>query len=203
MKKNFNYLHHISRWLGQYYGCWCPGPHFNMKMKSYQYRKSHYGDKTILRPSYLHNGISYTGKTTFQYWIRTQAPYVPQTSAAMVLTTQDKEVLIFRDEECQLPASSQFWEVIQNVNIFFMFSKISSSQQWLLSLTLPVTRWQAASAPQWHASTPGQLTIPRAPPSMHLNWRVSYLHRRTFRSRVGGGGRGTVRGRGRDKGRGP
>ena len=38
-------------------------------MTSYQYRKSHCGDKTILRPSYLHNGISYTGKTTSLYWI--------------------------------------------------------------------------------------------------------------------------------------
>ena len=39
-------------------------------MSSYQYRKSHYGDKTILRPFYLHNGISHTGKTTSLYWIR-------------------------------------------------------------------------------------------------------------------------------------
>ena len=38
-------------------------------MPSYQYRQSHRGDKTILRPSYLHNGISYTGKTTSLYWI--------------------------------------------------------------------------------------------------------------------------------------
>ena len=35
----------------------------NIKMSSYQYRNSHCGDKTILRSSYLHNGISYTGKT--------------------------------------------------------------------------------------------------------------------------------------------
>ena len=41
-----------------------------VKMASYQYRKSHCGDKTILRPSYLHNGISYTGKKTSLYWIR-------------------------------------------------------------------------------------------------------------------------------------
>ena len=41
-------------------------------MTSYQYRKSHCGDKTILRPSYLHNGISYTCKTTSLYWIRAQ-----------------------------------------------------------------------------------------------------------------------------------
>ena len=47
-----------------------PGPCFNIKISSYQYRKSHCGDKTILRPSYLHNGISYTGKMTSLYWIR-------------------------------------------------------------------------------------------------------------------------------------
>ena len=44
------------------------GPLFNIKMSSYQYRRFHCGDKTILRPSYLHNGISYTGKTSL-YWI--------------------------------------------------------------------------------------------------------------------------------------
>ena len=43
-----------------------------IKIWSYQYRKSHCGDKTILRPSYLHNGISYTGKMTSLYWIRAQ-----------------------------------------------------------------------------------------------------------------------------------
>ena len=41
-------------------------------MSSYQYRKSHCGDKTILRVSYLHNGISYTGKMASLYWIRAQ-----------------------------------------------------------------------------------------------------------------------------------
>ena len=43
---------------------------FNIRMPSYQHRKSHCGDKTILRPSYLHNGISYAGKTIPLYWIR-------------------------------------------------------------------------------------------------------------------------------------
>ena len=46
------------------------GPWFNKKMSSYQYRKYHCRDETILRPSYLHNGISYTGKMTYFYWIR-------------------------------------------------------------------------------------------------------------------------------------
>ena len=48
-----------------------PGPWFNIKM-SYQYRNSHCGDKTILWPSYLHNGTSFTGKMTFLYWISPQ-----------------------------------------------------------------------------------------------------------------------------------
>ena len=46
-----------------------PGPRFNIKMTSYQYRKSHWGDKTVVRSSYLHNGISYTGKMSSLYWI--------------------------------------------------------------------------------------------------------------------------------------
>ena len=44
-------------------------------MPSCQSRKSHCGDDTILRPSYLHNGISYTGKITSLYWIRAQFPF--------------------------------------------------------------------------------------------------------------------------------
>ena len=49
-----------------------PGPRFNIKMLSYQYRKSHCGDKTVERSSYLHNGISYTGKLTSLYWFSPQ-----------------------------------------------------------------------------------------------------------------------------------
>ena len=49
-----------------------PGPWFNIKMSSYRYRKSHCGDKTVVRSSYLHNGISYTGKMSSLYWIGAQ-----------------------------------------------------------------------------------------------------------------------------------
>ena len=51
---------------------WQPGPRFNIKMTSYQYRNSNCGDKTIWRPSYLHNGISCTDKITSLYWIGDQ-----------------------------------------------------------------------------------------------------------------------------------
>ena len=45
------------------------GVWFNIKMSSYQYRKSHCGDKTVVGSSNLRNGISYTGKITSLYWI--------------------------------------------------------------------------------------------------------------------------------------
>ena len=57
---------------------WQPVPWFNIMMPSYQYRKSHCGDKTILRPSYLHNGISYTAKMTSLYWIRAPVFSLPR-----------------------------------------------------------------------------------------------------------------------------
>ena len=45
---------------------------FSIQMPSYQYRKSHCGDKTVVRSSYLDNRISYTGNMTSLYWIRAQ-----------------------------------------------------------------------------------------------------------------------------------
>ena len=72
-----------------------PGPWFNIKMSSYQYRKSHCGDKTILRPSYLHNGISYTGKITSLYWIRAQG-----------ISRQDRQVMVSHEVAFQLPVPS-------------------------------------------------------------------------------------------------
>ena len=36
-----------------------------------QYMKSHCEDKTVIKSSYLHNGISYTGKTASLYWLWT------------------------------------------------------------------------------------------------------------------------------------
>ena len=39
-------------------------------MSSYQYKKSHCGDKTVVRSSYLHNWTSYTGKMASLYWTK-------------------------------------------------------------------------------------------------------------------------------------
>ena len=51
---------------------WGPGGWFNIKIPYYHVRKSHCGDKMVLRSSYIHNGISYTGKMTSLYWISAQ-----------------------------------------------------------------------------------------------------------------------------------
>ena len=45
-------------------------PWFNIKMSSYHYRKSHCGEKTVLRQSYLHHEIFDTGKMATLFWIR-------------------------------------------------------------------------------------------------------------------------------------
>ena len=42
---------------------------FITKMLSCRYRKSHRGDKAVVRSSYLHDGISYTCETISFYWI--------------------------------------------------------------------------------------------------------------------------------------
>ena len=47
--------------LGIY--CVKPGRWFNIEMSSYRYGKSNCGYKTIVRSPFLHNGVSYTGRT--------------------------------------------------------------------------------------------------------------------------------------------
>ena len=46
-----------------------PGLSCNIKMTFYQYRKSHCGDKMVVRSSYLHSGIFYSGKLASLHWI--------------------------------------------------------------------------------------------------------------------------------------
>ena len=69
----------LTNYVIVYTRIYASGGRLNIKMSSYQYSKSYCGDKTILRRSYLHNGISYTGKTTTLFWIGalTVEPAVP------------------------------------------------------------------------------------------------------------------------------
>ena len=64
-------------------------------------RKSHCGDKMILRPSYLHNGISCTDKTISLYWIR-----------ALLTGSQMHHWASMRFEQISLLGSqSQWWKM--------------------------------------------------------------------------------------------
>ena len=72
-----------------------PGPWFNIKMTSYQYRKSHCGDKTVLRWSYLHKGISYTGKMSSLYWTGPQVCSHPIESIVENALVQHKKMGFF------------------------------------------------------------------------------------------------------------
>ena len=69
---NFSVINLVVRRTVQYFTEKETRSWFNNKMSSYQYRKSHCGDKTILRLVYLHDGISYTREMASLYWIRAQ-----------------------------------------------------------------------------------------------------------------------------------
>ena len=58
---------HLTMW-------YCTGGCFDIKILSYQYRNSHYGDKRNLWLSYLLKGICYTDKMTSLHSIRGPMP---------------------------------------------------------------------------------------------------------------------------------
>ena len=49
------------------------------------------------------------------------APCVTRSSPTMVLTMQDKEVLVFGKEEFQLPELSQCFKMVENANDILIF----------------------------------------------------------------------------------
>ena len=126
--------------------CTRPGPQFNIKMSSYQYRKSHCGDNTVVRSSYLHNGISYTDKMSSLYRIGALdmpitvcvgflVPTCACTSARTVLLG----IMFFKCFVCdryyiELPMRSRTSSRHYNVKIkFSVFLAMASTYYWLMS----------------------------------------------------------------------
>ena len=97
-----------------------PGAWFNRKMSSYQYRKSHCGDKTILRPSYLHNGISYTGKMTSLYWIMAQ---VHSSRDALYLWNNINAIILDITPRNSLIVKITSYEYLIHVDFFHYFNQ--------------------------------------------------------------------------------
>ena len=71
-----SFARHYVTWTYSNSNALQTGGLFNIKTSSYRYRESHCADKTILRPSYLHSGISYTSKMTSLYWFRALTPFI-------------------------------------------------------------------------------------------------------------------------------
>ena len=105
-------------------------------MLFYQYWKSHCGDKTVVRLSYLHNGISFTGKKTSLYWIKVLVPGAFTSSTAEVILGMG----LANERWCHIVTSSLIgWAHTQNdpwtdmTLTLFDTERVSSSNQCHLS----------------------------------------------------------------------
>ena len=100
-------------------------------MSSNQYRKSHCGDKTILRPSYLHSGISYTGKTTTLYLIRA---LWQSSKMAPSPADDERQQLISADEKGCCGGSLRRYVTVEPAAFLFILAYIlatSTTQQYV------------------------------------------------------------------------
>ena len=86
-----------------------PGPWFNTKTPSFQYRESHCGDNTVVRSFYPHNWISYTGKNAFLYWIN------PQMTADIVFKKSMMSFEIFADR-CIIFLKMMSYSTLANID---------------------------------------------------------------------------------------
>ena len=111
-----------------------PWPWFNVKMTSYQYSKSHSGDKTFLRPSYLHNGISSTGKTTSLYWasltgLTVVSKFKPRLHAQWAVGTHRRGI-----SRMEKVTSRMNWPIRNSTQIWIRIYLIGNTIMWNPSL---------------------------------------------------------------------
>ena len=86
-----------------------------------QYRKSHCGDKTILRPSYLHNGISFTGKMSSLYWTRAQVSHGPMSYNANNLLYTGSAGNPFGYDVCMIWAKKSGINIIEAIKLLWLY----------------------------------------------------------------------------------
>ena len=120
-------------------------------MSSYQHRKSHCGDKTVVRLSYLHNGISYTGNKTSLYWIRAQIQSKPYYMYYLIILYHLRFLKMRHHSHHNCP----FWHNTL-MKMLKSYSYVSSSKfhvgwlmtyTWLLSGNANAARFRACSIP--------------------------------------------------------
>ena len=92
-----------------------PGPWFNIKMSSYQYRKSHCGYKTVANSCYIHN----TGKTTSVYLLSPQHLHfiVTHTMTTKLLLVPSLKVVIPNSKLLSLISPQALQSLINEVSL--------------------------------------------------------------------------------------
>ena len=127
-----------------------PGPWFNIKISS-QCRKSHCGDKTVVRSSYLHNGNSYTGKTTSLYWIKG-----PGDLRSPVISRDDVDPISWKipssaSEELTLEMALKFLLAVLTLNVQGpSYLGLTRSISWLLMPWLLTSPTSPGRQQQWY-----------------------------------------------------
>ena len=123
-------------------------------MSSYQYRKSHCGDKTVVRSSYLHNGISFTGKISSLYWIGVQvwvhslwscdAIWRLRSGAKMPQAIKWLAVWRHQDNAWTKPVPEPMLTCHQRYSVAFTLEQLHSEIQfflYIMSLKMRPLRW--------------------------------------------------------------
>ena len=109
-------------------------------MSSYQCRKSHCGDKTVARWSYLHNGNSYTGKMSYLYWIGAQI--IPSVDYVVHYQKLSWNLIVWICE-CLSPQKNTL-EFHQSSTILFKLENSAAIRWWVFSEMLTIhTLWLA------------------------------------------------------------
>ena len=169
-------------------------------MSSYQYRKSHCGDKTVVRSSYLYNGISYTAKMISFYWIGPQiASSITKCSLIEILGECKKSIVTCMYAPCYIIhwACQQIWisgylawhfsqfcqmdmpvnSLWPNDTIWWHKSGSTLAQVMACCLTTPShylnQYWLVISKVQWHSSAILQ-EIPQ-PSVIEISLKITYL----------------------------
>ena len=105
------------------------GPWFNIKMSSCQYRKSHCGDKTVVRSSYLHNKISYAGKMSPLYWIG---------ALVVVMSTSSKFALLKLGQSHGTKKKAHLYTLLLMIEYMISLYKNYALGKFQLALFVPV-----------------------------------------------------------------
>ena len=109
-----------------------PGRWFNKKISSYQYSKSHCGDKTVVSSSYLHNGIYYTDKVSWSLLTSLETSCHKWLNCLLFLYCTE---LLHRTKGC---VYSVVWAKLI-IRVFFLVSSVNTCSKWIWNMETLIT----------------------------------------------------------------